>query len=162
MGKREECGGPILCLSHEIDLIQNLFGPASFEISATPKFFQLDTNVPDCVLLSWHQSETKVGLPRMFGDVYLDFIAMPNRRRILISGTEGTLEFDWISGILQVFSLKIGFLEKDYSMIDRDSLFVSELKYLLENTQSINQQRIEIERGIQIAEISDLGFFYDE
>jgi predicted dehydrogenase len=158
MGKREEGGGPILCLSHEIDLIQNLFGDVSIEISAAPKFSQLETNVPDSVLLSWRQTEYSSGVARVCGDIYLDFLSTPNRRKILITGTEGTLEFDWITGKLQVLSLQIGYIEMDFSTIERDSLFVSELKYLLQGKQLIEKQKQEIARAIQIAELSDQGF----
>jgi predicted dehydrogenase len=154
MARKEEGGGPILCLSHEIDLAQYLFGPIDLKLVQSSKFGILETDVPDSILLGWKQSDTKLDSNCMSGDIYLDFLARPMRRSFQMSGSDGTIKYDWVKGELQVLSITSGYFEENFSSTERNSLFLSELNYFLTNRQSINRQLLEIRNAKVLADIS--------
>tara|TARA_Y100001968_G_scaffold288903_1_gene291521 strand:+ start:8506 stop:9471 length:966 start_codon:yes stop_codon:yes gene_type:complete len=92
---RSELGGGVLLeLSHELDLINNLFGDFEIKSSIILNSDLLDIDVEDKVQVS-ALSESNVSI-----NLSLDFCTQPPIRNIMIRGSEGRINWDIISGKL--------------------------------------------------------------
>lgn len=153
MAKEEEHGGPVACLSHDIDLLHYLFGEIVFVLANSSKFGYLETSVSDSAIILWKQESQKEE-SKISGDCLLDFITWPPIRKLFIFGTLGTISFDWLSGILEVQSMKIGFSMADFSSIERNDLFKEEFNMFATGELSVDDMNQSLERYLKIAELS--------
>lgn len=93
MARRDQGGGAILCLSHEIDAMCWLFG--------TPhSVFSVGGHLSDLELAGVEDVATMLftgggGDRRVPMRVHLDFLQRPPRRRYTIVGDAGSIEFDY-------------------------------------------------------------------
>jgi len=145
-------GGPATCLSHELDLIEVLFGEITSHSGRFMKWGVLETNVPDLVTIAWEaNSESPF---KISGETRMDFVSWPPTRMIEIFGSEGRLSFDWLKGILKVFSRKNGIFEEDFSTISRDRVFTYELEELMGPMDSKTSNFSSLESAVRISKIA--------
>jgi len=115
--KKEEGGGVLLDLSHEIDYVQWLCGQIDEIKSYQVKISDLEINSDDLTLLI---GKTKKDI---FVNISLDYISKMTHRRLLIETFEYTYELDFISNRL-VKKDKVGLEERyDASNLERNSMF---------------------------------------
>jgi len=115
--KKEEGGGVLLDLSHEIDYVQWLCGQIDEIKSYQVKISDLKINSDDLTLLI---GKTKKDI---FVNISLDYISKMTHRRLLIETFEYTYELDFISNRL-VKKDKVGLEERyDASNLERNSMF---------------------------------------
>ena len=89
-------GGALLELSHELDLALWIAGPVGHVTAETRRVGAYTEDVEDIaeVLIS-HESGA-------ISSVHVDLLARPARRRLAITGEEGTIECDILTGSLRV------------------------------------------------------------
>ena len=97
--RRELGGGVLLELSHELDLVQLLFGSIRLHQSIIRNSGLLDIDVEDQAILF---GESSLGVPIT---IRLNFCTNPPKRSIKIRGSDGDISWDIISGKVQL-SLK--------------------------------------------------------
>jgi len=145
-------GGPATCLSHELDLIEVLFGEITSHSGRLLKWGVLETNVPDLVTIAWEVNSNSAF--KISGETRMDFVSWPPTRMIEIFGSDGRLSFDWLTGILKVFSRKNGIFEEDFSSISRDKIFTYELEELMRPIDSKASNFSSLESAVRISKLA--------
>lgn len=115
--KKEEGGGVLLDLSHEIDYIQWLCGQINETKSYQVKISDLEINSDDLTMLVGKTNKN------IFVNISIDYISKNTHRRLLIETLVHTYELDFISNKL-IKKNKIG-LEEVYcfSNLERNIIF---------------------------------------
>lgn len=146
-------GGALLELSHEIDLVRALLGiPVSIQAQLA-RLGELEIDVEDTVeLMTHHRLE---GGYHAHASIHLDLLQRPARRRLVVSGTEATLDLDFISGSLQRLS-EGGSTDISYPPIaDRNTLYAAELDDLLRGMRTGTAVHVGLADGIATMRIVD-------
>jgi len=152
-------GGPASCLSHELDLIESIFGEIVLSKGFMQKFGVIETDVPDLVTILWEAKSSEFS--KVSGESRMDFVTWPASRTIEIIGSEGKLLYDWLKGTLVIFSRHKGFIEEDFSKYTRDEVFKKELKYLLETDKNTKKDISIFDTAIRISKLtSDYSVIY--
>lgn len=154
--RKDEGGGVILCLSHEIDLCSWLFG-RPLSVYATGGHLSSDLEldgVEDTANLSFTFKQEERRFPV---NVHLDFIQSPPRREILIVGSKGKVEFNYHTNIfkLSLISPEKRTEEISYADFQRNDMFVNELEAFFDSIVSGKENPIPVKDGIQTLEICD-------
>jgi predicted dehydrogenase len=115
--KKEEGGGVLLDLSHEIDYIQWLCGQINEIKSYQVKISDLEINSDDLTMLIGKTNKN------ILVNISIDYISKNTHRKLLVETFEHTYELDFISGKL-VKKNKTG-LEEIYSFsnLERNHMF---------------------------------------
>jgi predicted dehydrogenase len=146
-------GGALLELSHDIDLVRALLGiPISVQ-AQLERLGDLEIDVEDTVeLMTRHRLE---GGAHAHAGIHLDLLQRPARRRLVVSGTEATLDLDFISGRLQ---LHRGAESADLAypaIADRNMLYAAELDDLLRSIRTGTPVQVGLADGIATLRIID-------
>jgi predicted dehydrogenase len=150
MAKFDLGGGPATCLSHDLDLIESIFGKIKKHTGSNFKFQTLITDVPDLVSISWEIESKEFG--EIKGQSRMDFISWPPTRKIEIIGSRGKIIFNWLEGELQVYSQAKGYLLESFNDLSRDDIFEMELEYLIDEDFKTDFQALE--SAIRVTDIA--------
>lgn len=115
--KKEEGGGVLLDLSHEIDYVQWLCGRINEIKSYQVKISDLEINSDDLTMLIGKTNKN------IFVNISIDYISKNTHRRLLVETFEHTYELDFISNKL-VKKNKTGLEEiYNFSNLERNYMF---------------------------------------
>lgn len=151
--KKEQGGGVILCLSHEIDLACWLFGqPQSAYCSGGHLSSDLELeNVEDTANIILNFSNSRRTFPV---NIHLDFLQKPAKRNILIIGSKGKIEFNYHTNEFKHYKLPDGKLEETtYKDFQRNDMFKSEVSNLLESIRNDTEVLIPLDEGIRTLKV---------
>lgn len=129
---RSELGGGVLLeLSHEIDLLNWVFGEISWVRAWTGKLSNLQINVEDCAMLQLGFANGTVG------QVGMDFLRRDATRSCIAIGEHGTLKWDAAAGSVTYYDAKTG----EWTTLctvkqERDSSYISQINALLQAVES--------------------------
>jgi len=138
--RRDMGGGVINTISHELDMILNLFG-----VPKNIKGFKKNLNILEIDVEEI--TELVFDYPLGLISLHLDYLQKDYDRRVRILGSEGSINWDWHSkeivvtntgGIKEIIKEPLGFEVND--------LYVDEIKYffeLIHNNQKINSFDLE-------------------
>ena len=126
--RRDQGGGTILCLSHEIDLVRWLLGDATTVAAAGGKLSDLELDVEDVSDLLFAIDHDGP----VVASVHLDFVANPPRRWGSIVGETGVIEWDLLAARLTRSSPSAPepHLES-FRHVERNEVFAAELQDFL-------------------------------
>lgn len=119
-------GGVVLDLSHELDYLYWLFGPAKSVTAVTKTLGSLEIGVEDCASIV---VEFRGGPP---AEVHLDFLQPVPHRDCQIVGEKGILAWDYYTGTLTLETK--GERQQEimcFSEYDRDEMYRGEMKHFL-------------------------------
>jgi predicted dehydrogenase len=115
--KKEEGGGVLLDLSHEIDYTQWLCGQISEIKSYQVKISDLEINSDDLTIIIGKTNKNTIA------NISIDYISKNTHRRLIIETFEHTYELDFISAKLTKKN-KVGLEERyNFSNLERNSMF---------------------------------------
>ena len=120
MAKKAEGGGPILCLSHEIDLVRYLIGNPKKIYSFTGKGGHLITDVEDYL--------SSILIYNKFKSIFLNvnFLTNPPKNEIEINFQNGTVYWNYFSNYIQI-KKNSGKLKKIfYREFERNDMFTEQ------------------------------------
>ncbi|MCX6709508.1 MAG: Gfo/Idh/MocA family oxidoreductase [Candidatus Woesearchaeota archaeon] len=125
---KEQGGGIVLDLSHEIDYLYYLFGKIKKVKVNSKKISDVTVDSEDFadILLEFDSG--------MFGNVHLNFLSRLNRREIIIDLNDSTVTADLISNKITIYDDK-GTNNINFNF-ERDDMYLSELKYFFEHMRT--------------------------
>ena len=92
-------GGPLLELSHELDLARALLGMPVSVSAHLARVGDLAIDTEDTADLILRHASRQTGRPAV-SSIHLDILQQPLRRELRLTGTEGTLQLDLAAGTL--------------------------------------------------------------
>jgi len=137
-------GGVILTLSHPVDSLEWLLGPADLAgaWSAAVPELEIEAEAAAAILLAY--PDDKVGLVR------LDFLSRPRVHRLELIGTTGAIQWDEADGSARLHR-RDG--EEETLLppagFDRNDMFLAELAHFLEVARGEEQPVCSVEDGVR-------------
>jgi len=143
-------GGAVLELSHELDYARWLMGDVQAVAAQAAKVSDLEIDVEDVaeIILKFRNGA--------IGSVHLDMIQRAPTRSCRVTGTEGTLSWDWAEGRVRCFSAKRGewadlLVEEDS---DRNAMYLEELRHFFACVKNRQSPAVTGEDGRRTLEIA--------
>lgn len=124
-------GGALLELSHEIDLLNWIFGDIAWIRAWTGRLSQLEIDVEDCVMLQMGFSSGAVGQAGM------DFLRRDATRSCIAIGSKGTLKWDAAAGCVSHYDAETGeWVNICTIKTDRDASYTAQIRALLQAVET--------------------------
>ena len=126
----DQGGGVMYDSSHEIDLIQFLFGQIRSVEAKIRNFKSLDINSDELCSLSLELENN------IIADVSLDYLSKIPVRSFRVEGSNGTVILDFINNNYFISTKEDKEIQKTKMKIDRNSIFIKELMDFTENMKN--------------------------
>jgi predicted dehydrogenase len=149
--RQDQGGGVILALSHEIDLVAWLFGmPASVAATGGCLTDLEMVGVEDTadILLTYEMGGRNVPV-----HVHLDFVQRPPRRRGLVLGTRGSLEWDYFLNELKTTTQQGGARLFRFDDFRRNIMFERQASDFFDAIRTKKDIRVPLSAGIETLKI---------
>ncbi|RJX30687.1 MAG: gfo/Idh/MocA family oxidoreductase [Oxalobacter sp.] len=149
--RKDQGGGVILCLSHEIDMAYWLFGKPRSVYAQGGHLSDLELDVEDTaeIFLSCDNAGREFPV-----HVHLDFLQVPPRRYIHIVGDKGSLVFDYRANRLEVNLLATRVPEVTlYDTFQRNDMFLQEVADFISSGDKGKKPPIPLEEGVDVLNI---------
>ena len=124
-------GGVLLELSHEFDYLRWIFGDVTWVQAVVSRQSQLDIDVEDTahVVLGFERKSTGA---EVIASLSLDFVRQDTTRCCTVIGTRGTLRWNGISGVVDIFRSGAAAWEQVAAEpVERDATYVAEWQAFL-------------------------------
>ena len=151
-GKKNLGGGPILTLSHDIDLAYWFFGMPQ-TISCTTSIvsnLSIDTESIADIIFNYNNS--------LAAHLHLNYMDKPTKRNITMRFSNGRIDYNVVKNLLLLYR---GYSKEnepeifDYNdKFSRNDLFESELKYFLESLNNNNKPCPSFEDGVNVLRLA--------
>lgn len=141
-------GGVCLDLSHELDYFRWLFGEPVHIQSQVQKISGLEIEVEDV-------AETIVRTDRgTIGRIHLDYLSRALRRRLSIVAEKGNIEYDFVSGMLEIYEAGSDFWKRRLCNEERNSMFKKQLRHFMDCVQHKSKPLVDSEDAIKTLEFA--------
>ncbi len=148
-------GGVLPELSHEIDYLLWLFGPAIWVSAYLSRQSVLDIDVEDTAHLQIGFDENYYGL-QLVGRLDMDFVRHDTTRYCIVIGEKGTLRWDGVKGIVDYFPENGRQWEKLYSgKPDRNFTYGEEIRHFMKCIKEGSEPRISGVDGLAVLQVID-------
>jgi predicted dehydrogenase len=144
--RKDQGGGVILCLSHEIDIAFWLFGKPLKVYTVGGHLSDLDVDVEDTadMLLSCTGGDREFPV-----HIHLDFLQKPSRRYVHIVGEKGSIIFNYCTNELDIHLLSSGETRKVvFDNFQRNDMFLQEVSDFINSIRNRTHPPISLEDGI--------------
>lgn len=149
--RKDQGGGVILCLSHEIDIAFWLFGKPKKVYAAGGHLSDLELDVEDTADLMLSCTNEDQEFPV---HIHLDFLQKPARRYIHIVGEKGSLQFNYCTNEFEMNLLSPQKTEKfSFAEFQRNDMFRSEVADFIGCIKDRLPSPIPLQEGIATLEI---------
>lgn len=149
--RKDQGGGVILCLSHEIDYAAWLFGPPTGVFCAGGHLSPLEMDVEDTADMVLTCGKGNAGFPV---HIHLDFLQKPMRRYCHVVGTTGWLNWEYASNRLVVGRTGTDETETiSYADFKRNDMFRDELTDFLNAIRTGGSPRCSLCEGLGTLEV---------
>lgn len=149
--RRDQGGGAIRALSHELDTVNWLFGMPKSVFADGGHLSSLEIDVEDVAMITL-QCEWKGR--RLPVSVYLDLVQRPTRRFCEIVGEKGTLRWDYIESSIACYDVAKREWQTEILEFDRNQMFVDELDNFLRAVEGKEKLVVPLESGADTLRIS--------
>jgi predicted dehydrogenase len=143
-------GGALLELSHEIDYLYWMFGAPARLLATGGRYSALEIDVEDMVSLTLEYER-----PRRLVNIHLDFLQRSPSRTCKFIGSEGTLVWNGIADVIDVYRSANG----QWSRIevpavpDKNTMYLDELSHFLQAVERRSVPCIDGAQGIAVLRI---------
>ena len=143
-------GGVILTLSHPLDYLRMLFGDVAELWAFAGKLSDLEIMVEDTA---------EIGLQfvsGVVGSVQLNYVQRPPEHHLEIVGTQGTIQWDFASGGVQVYQVQVG----DWTSypaphnFERNDLFLAQMMHFRELVKGTVEPDCSLEDGVKALQLA--------
>ena len=146
-------GGALLELSHELDYLLWIFGEVHTVTAVLSRLSDLAIDTEDTANLLL-EFMPRAEAPTIVASVALDFVRRDVVRRCTVLGTEGTLEWDGVSGTLRQFdAASRAWRVRFDAAVERDGTYRSEWVDLLSCIESGGVPRAGLEAGVDVLRV---------
>lgn len=141
MSKKDEGGGAILDISHEIDYLRWFFGEVEDVGCFYGKVSNLEMDADDLaeIILRFKNG--------IIGSIHLDLLQRTYRRTCQIIGEKGTILWDYTAKEIRVYTVEKGKWEVLTYQDARSQMFINETRYFIECFQKKQQPQVSIENA---------------
>ncbi len=149
--RRDQGGGAILCLSHEIDYALSLFGRPNRVCATGGHLSSLEIDVEDTAEILFDCEDNGRRVPV---HVHLDFVARPPRRYCHVIGDRGAIHWDYYRNVVEIW--RDGEREpvaEAFPGFQRNDMFVSEVTNFLDSIRAWQPSAVSLEDGIQTLKV---------
>ena len=123
MSKIEQGGGALLDISHEINLLQFLFGKVKFVSGSSVKTVSdLDITSDDLALSTLH-------FKNFSAQIQLDLLQFEEERNFKIIGTRGSIKVDLVKNNISHYDLKSKKWKHHNIKFNFDNIYYTQLRY---------------------------------
>lgn len=130
-GRKDQGGGVVNTITHELDLILHLFGEPIAVSAITKNLGILNIDVEEVVEAIFEYDNALVNL-------HLDFVQKDYDRQIRILGTEGKICWNWHSNEIVIDKHKATIESIRMKAFDVNQLYIDELKDFIDIVKGIN------------------------
>ena len=124
--KKSQGGGVCLDLSHEFDYFRWLFSEVKEIKSIAKRVSDLEIDVEDiCETILLCENGT-------IGRIHIDYLSRSPRRSLSVTGSDGTLEYDFVTSRLKIYQAGDDFCKYKRFNTERNVLFKNQLKHFFE------------------------------
>lgn len=149
--RKDQGGGVILCLSHEIDMAYWLFGAPDKVYAAGGHLSDLETDVEDTAEITLICGNAGRAVPV---HLHLDFLQKPPRRYIHVVGEAGSVLFDYAKNRLEFQKLPDGKSEViSYDSFKRNDMFLGEVTDFINSMKQRTEPPVSLGDGIAVLDI---------
>ena len=143
---KELGGGVLLELSHEIDIANWFLGPIKINFANLKSSGLLPIDVEDrAYLIAENDKGVQIS-------IRLNFCSEPSKRKIEIRGEKGQIFWDVIHGKLEISNENNDIYQRNLN-INRDSLFLIQIKHFFDCIYGKHKPKCSISEGIYILEL---------
>ncbi|RJP27543.1 MAG: gfo/Idh/MocA family oxidoreductase [Candidatus Omnitrophota bacterium] len=149
--RKDQGGGVILCLSHEIDMAHWLFGFPRLASAVGGHISRLEMDVEDMakILLQFDQDGHSFPV-----SIHLDFLQRPPRRECLILGEKGSLYWNYYTNqVIRKLQNERTPEEKNFRDFQRNDMFFKEIRQFIAALRGEADSAIPLQDGIQTLKI---------
>ncbi|MGE5505900.1 MAG: Gfo/Idh/MocA family protein [Actinomycetota bacterium] len=152
--RRDMGGGPVLTLSHDIDMLLWLLGGVSAVKAMTGSNSPLELGCEHWaqLLLSFETGATAA--------VHLDYLQRPPRRSLAITGSDGRIAFDYYRGVATLTpagAAEPAEIADAGAGFDRNDMFVAELRAFLDAVAGRAPVSPDLEDGVRALSVALAG-----
>jgi predicted dehydrogenase len=140
--RRDQGGGALLELSHEIDLADWLLGPLELDSAMLQQSGLLEVDVEDQAALICRTSGNCAVTIR------LNFCTAPPKRYILLRGSTGEIACDLVDGWAQVSKKNSLEIDKYIRNIPADDRYYLQMKHFLESVRGLASPMCSLHEGL--------------
>lgn len=144
---RADLGGGIALDTHELDCLTWLLGPVEELASFATRSGSLEVDTEDvaCACLRFSNG--------ILGTVHVDYIQRDYRRRYHISGDEGTIEWDFGTGLLTVYSAETGEARVENVHEELNEMYVRQARHVLAGVAGNEDPVTPIRQAISVLDL---------
>lgn len=149
--RKDQGGGVILCLSHEVDMAYWLFGKPRSVFAMGGHLSDLELDVEDTadIFLACNNAGREFPV-----HIHLDFLQKPPRRYIHIVGEKGSLVFDYRTNRLEINLLDAARPEVVvYHHFQRNDMFLQEVADFVAASDAGKKPPVPLEEGVDVLNI---------
>jgi predicted dehydrogenase len=148
--RRDLGGGVVLTLSHPLDYLRWMFGPIELRWAAVDARSSWNLGVEDSAdIFMICGSQTA-------GHLHLDYLRQPPMHGLEISGSEGTIHWDGLSGAANVYRAE----EREWRPaelpggFERNTMFVDEMLHFIDIVKNDDSPRCTLDDGIEALKLA--------
>jgi predicted dehydrogenase len=152
VARKDLGGGALLCLSHEFDYLQWLFGMPGKLFALGGKLSRLEMDTEDVVDVLM---ECVTGTRRIPANIHLDYLQSPPSKKCVFIGEEGKIYCDYNSNLVELYTAESKRGESfRFDNFKRNDMFINEMKHFIACLRGDEKSSIDIYesmKGLRIA-----------
>jgi predicted dehydrogenase len=148
--RRDLGGGIILDAIHEIDYIRWLLGPVRSVACFADKLSRLEIDTEDTAALLLRFADGALG------EVHLDYVQRTYSRSCQVIGDEGTIRWDYATGLAQVYrpSNRAWEIVNDSTGWDPNQMYVDELNHFLRCLAGAETSTLDVDDAARVLDVA--------
>lgn len=145
---KSQGGGVCLDISHELDYFRWFFGEPVHIQSHVQKISGLEMDVEDV-------AETIVMTDQgTVGRIHLDYLSRASRRRLSIIAEKGNIEYDFVSGMLEIYEAGSEFWKRRLCNEDRNVMYKKQLMHFMDCVKNKSKPLIDADDAVKTLEFA--------